>query len=208
MKVAIGVDFDNTMVCYDELFHRLACERKLIPIHAPASKEYVRDYLRAHNREDDWTELQGYVYGARMDEAAAFPGVMEFFAEAIRKGIDVVIISHKSRHPYRGARYDLHAAARHWLEDKGFFDPSRIALSPDKVFFEETKEAKLERIAQQQCTHFIDDLPEILRAGSFPEKTKRILFCPLGSVPIDAEGFAAVVNDWAHIADYVWKLAS
>ena len=142
-----------------------------------------------------------------MDEAEAFPGVLEFFAEAIQKGIDVVIISHKSRHPYRGARYDLHDAARHWLEANGFFDTSRIGLSPDRVFFEETKAAKLERIGKQHCTHFIDDMPEILREGSFPEKTKRILFRPLGSVTLDAEGFAAVLNDWQHIAEYVWKLA-
>ena len=27
----IGVDFDNTIVCYDKLFHQLALERSLIP---------------------------------------------------------------------------------------------------------------------------------------------------------------------------------
>ena len=207
MKPVIGVDFDNTIVRYDELFHRVACDRQLIPADVPANKELVRDYLRADNREDDWTELQGYVYGARMDEAAAFPGVLEFFAEAVRRGIDVVIISHKTRHPYIGERHDLHAAARHWLEINGFFDPSRIGMQPGRVFFEETKAGKLERIGQQQCTHFIDDLPELLREADFPEATRRILFRPQGGEMAGAEDFFSVLSDWQQIAEFVWTLA-
>lgn len=208
MKLLIGVDFDNTIVRYDELFHRLASERGLIPDRVPPSKEHVRDYLRAAGREDDWTELQGYVYGARMDEAAAFPGVLEFFAEATRRPIDVVIISHKTRHPYRGERYDLHHAARHWLEINGFFDRSRIGLSQSAIFFEETKAGKLERIGRQHCTHFIDDLPEFLLEEAFPPGTERILFRPQGDEAADHAGFSSVFTEWRQIAEYVWNLAS
>ena len=207
MKPVIGIDFDNTIVQYDELFHRLACERQLIPADVPANKELVRDYLRADNREDDWTELQGYVYGARMDESAAFPGVLEFFAEAVQRGFDVVIISHKTRHPYLGEKHDLHQAARHWLEINGFFDHSRIGMVSDKVFFEETRTGKLERIAQQKCTHFIDDLPELLRERAFPETVERILFRPQGSEMAGAEDGFVVLSNWQQIAEYVWKLS-
>jgi hypothetical protein len=207
MKPFIGVDFDNTIVRYDELFHRLACEKRLIPAHVPVSKEQVRDYLRADNREDDWTELQGYVYGARMHEAAAFPGVLEFFAEAVQRGIDIAIISHKTRHPYIGEQYDLHQAARHWLEINGFFDPSRIGLQPHRVFFEETKAGKLERIGQQRCSHFIDDLPELLREEAFPTATKWILFRPEGGEVVDEEDFFAVLSDWQQLAEFVWTVA-
>ena len=52
----IGVDFDNTIVCYDRLFHRLARERGLIPETVPQTKGAVRDYLRSIDREDDWTK--------------------------------------------------------------------------------------------------------------------------------------------------------
>ena len=168
----------------------------------------VRDYLRRIGREDDWTELQGYVYGARMDEAVAFPGALEFFAEAVRRGIGVVIISHKTRHPYRGERYDLQDAARHWLEINGFFDPSRIGLSPSAIFFEETKAGKLERIGRQRCTHFVDDLPEFLLDGAFPSGTERILFRPQGADAVDHAGFPSVFTGWRQIAEYVWNLAS
>ena len=207
MKPVIGVDFDNTIVCYDELFHRMACEKRLIPPDVPAIKEQVRDYLRGNNREDDWTELQGYVYGARMDEAAAFPGVLEFFAETVRRDVDLVIISHKTRHPYIGERHDLHKSARHWLEINGFFDASRIGLSPERVFFEETKGGKLERIEEQKCSHFIDDLPELLREPAFPAGTRRILFRPQGGEMVGAEDFFAVMSDWQQIAQFVRTIA-
>ena len=207
MKPVIGIDFDNTIVQYDELFHRLARERQLIPADVPVNKELVRDYLRSENREDAWTELQGYVYGARMDESAAFPGVLQFFAEAVQRGFDIVIISHKTLHPYRGEPYNLHEAARHWLKTNGFFEASRIGLLPEKVFFEVTRAEKLERINQQKCTHFIDDLPEVLRETTFPPFTKRILFHPQGSEITGADDFFAVVSDWQQIADYVWTLA-
>src|SRR4029079_9696971 len=59
----IGLDFDNTIVRYDRLFHRLARKRGLIPDGIPVSKQAVRDHLRANGREADWTELQGMAYG-------------------------------------------------------------------------------------------------------------------------------------------------
>ena len=34
----IGVDFDNTIVCYDGLFHRVAVEQGLIPQKFPRVK--------------------------------------------------------------------------------------------------------------------------------------------------------------------------
>jgi hypothetical protein len=108
----LGIDFDNTIVCYDEIFYRVAMERKLIPADIPPTKEQVRDYLRRVGREDEWTEMQGYVYGSRMMDVQPFPGVMECIAAAVKSGFHVAIISHKTRSPYLGHPYDLHAAAR------------------------------------------------------------------------------------------------
>jgi len=42
----IGIDFDNTIVCYDQIFHEAAVERDLIQPNLPASKQVVRDALR------------------------------------------------------------------------------------------------------------------------------------------------------------------
>lgn len=182
----IGIDFDNTIVCYDSLFHRVCRERNLIPADLPVSKSEVRNYLRRIGREDDWTEIQGYVYGARMSEADPFPGVHEFFRACRRAGVSMSIISHKTRQPYRGKAYDLHGAARDWLELQGFFDPDRIGLDREDVHFELTKEAKLERIASCGCSHFVDDLPEFLYETGFPRGVERLLFDPNDHYRADA----------------------
>lgn len=174
----IGIDFDNTIVCYDALFHRVCQERNLIPPGVPANKSDVRNHLRQAGREDDWTELQGYVYGARMDEADPYPGVLEFFRDCRRRGVRTCIVSHKTRHPYRGQPYDLHQAALHWLELQGFFDPAGIGLTRANVYWELTKKEKLVRIDRIECTHFIDDLPELLSEPDFPGHVRKILFDP------------------------------
>lgn len=174
----IGVDFDNTIVSYDGVFHRIAVENGLIPAETESSKDSVRNYLRAVNREDAWTELQGHVYGARMDAAQPYPGVREFFRRAVADGVPIAIVSHKTRHPFLGEKHDLHQAARRWLEAQGFFDPAQIGLDEANVFFELTKEAKLARIGALERTIFIDDLPEFLDEGAFPRGVERLLFDP------------------------------
>jgi hypothetical protein len=174
----LGIDFDNTIVCYDALFHRLASERGLVPSNLAASKSAVRDYLRHAGNEEAWTEMQGMVYGPYLRDAHPFPGVLNFFRACRAAGIPVCIISHKTRHPFRGEPHDLHAAAIDWLEMQGFFDPAQVDLPRDQVFFELTKTAKLDRIRQSGCTHFIDDLPEFLGETAFPPQVLRLLFDP------------------------------
>lgn len=176
----IGIDFDNTIVSYDALFHKVARERDLIPAHTPVNKVAVRDHLRRSGLEDGWTEMQGYVYGARMDEASAYPGAIDFIRDAIVAGHAVTIISHKTRHPFLGPQYDLHAAARQWIE-RHLRAGGRPLLAESQVFFELTKEKKLARIAASACDVYIDDLPEILEAPGFPASTRALLFDPEGN---------------------------
>jgi hypothetical protein len=178
MNMLIGVDFDNTIVCYDELFHQVAAARGLIPAGIPARKNAVRDHLRRAGQEDLWTELQGLVYGPEMREARPFPGVLECFTRCSSLGIQVRIISHRTRHPYLGEPYDLHQSARQWLAARGFCDPARLGLRECDVFLELTRQDKLARIAETGCTHFIDDLPEFLSEAGFPAGVERILFDP------------------------------
>jgi hypothetical protein len=194
----IGVDFDNTIVCYDELFHRVAVEQGLIPLSVPTTKREVRRYLEGRGLGDAWTELQGYVYGVRLLEAPAFPGVLEFFRRGVRSDLSLAIISHKTRYPARGPRHDLHEAARRWLEVHGFYDPGRIGLPADRVYFELSQREKVVRIAREGCVCFIDDLPELLTRPDFPTGVRRrILFDPHGHHAAE-EGLCHTTS-WAEI---------
>ncbi|MCP4351308.1 MAG: haloacid dehalogenase-like hydrolase [Desulfobacterales bacterium] len=174
----IGIDFDNTIICYDKVFHKVAREQGLIPANLTASKDNVRDYLRKTGKEDAWTEMQGYVYGKRIMDADPFSDVIDFFRFSRNKDIPVCIVSHKTRHPYMGPEYDLHQATYRWLEHHGFFDSENIGLAREQVFFELTKKEKITRIKKLGCTHFIDDLPEFLSEPAFPGNVIRILFDP------------------------------
>lgn len=173
----IGVDFDNTIVNYEGIFHRAALESDLIPATIPKSKKAVKDYLQSIGKADTWTELQGLVYGKRMLEAEPFSGVLDFFGQAQKQGHKLYIISHKTKLPFKGPQYDLHASARNWVHEKGFFaDP--ISLPEKSVFFELTLSEKIQRIQTCQCDVFIDDLPELLLEPAFPSETAKILFDP------------------------------
>lgn len=168
----IGIDFDNTIACYSDVFYKAALERGLIPSHISPSKGHVRDYLRSIKKEEEWTELQGYVYGKRMDLAYHFPEADLFFRLCREKNFSAFIISHKTLHPYKGPAYDLHQAAKDWLKKQDFFPLVK------NTYFELTLPQKLERIETLSCDFFIDDLPELLLEKAFPKKTARILFDP------------------------------
>ena len=198
----IGVDFDNTIVSYDDLFHRLAVQRGIVPADLPSRKNDVRDYLRGRGEEDKWTELQGHVYGPGMAGARPFPGVIEFFTHAIRQRLPIYVISHKTRQPVIGPAYDLHQTARDWLAVQGFFDPQRIGLPRDHVFFGETRQEKIAHIRETGCTVFIDDLEETFLERTFPPGVKQILFGH--HVPPPGLAKALTAPDWARVRHHVF----
>lgn len=198
----VGLDFDNTIVSYDALFHKVAREGGWIPDGVAPSKVSVRDHLRRVGKEDVWTEMQGTVYGGRMAEAAAFPGVHAFLAWARDCRIAVSIVSHKTRYPFLGTQYDLHAAARSWIAQQ-LHDRAGSLVADEDVFFELTKEAKIGRIAALGCDVYVDDLPEILLAPDFPSGTQRLLFDPEGH---HADAGLRRLTDWAAVQEAVKAL--
>ena len=170
----LGLDFDNTLVRYDNLFHQLAIEKGLIEGSLPAEKIAIRNYLRSQGQDEQFTLLQGEVYGLRILEAEPAEGMLKAISELHQHGIPMVLVSHKTRTPYKGPAYDLHHAAWSWLEKQGFFSPNGLNWKHNQVFFESTKQDKVDRIEALECTHYVDDLPEILKM--LPNRTKPILY--------------------------------
>ena len=172
----IGIDFDNTIVCYDGVFHEAALQRGLIPDNLPLSKNSVRNFMNQNGNKEEFTKLQGYVYGRCMGLVKFYPGFIDFAFKAISKRNELFIISHKTRYPILGPRYDMHAAAMQCIEDHGLF--SQTGFLRENVFFEEKKENKIARLKDVNVNVFIDDLPEILSMPGFPVGCRRILFDP------------------------------
>lgn len=155
----LGLDFDNTLVCYDWLFYTLAREEGLIEAEVTANKTAVRDRLRALDREPDWTRLQGLAYGPRILAAEPFAGLQACLRAWQDQGWELMIVSHKTRRPYAGEPHDLHAAARAWI-DSHLHAQGLLREAP--AYFELTRQAKLARIASLGLDAYVDDLPDIL----------------------------------------------
>ena len=160
----LGIDFDNTLVRYEELFHKIATEQGLIEEDFPKNKKEIRNELNNRGLSDKFTEIQGEVYGLRINEARPAEGVINALKKIMDYQIPIFIVSHKTRYPYKGTPYNLHESAWSWLKSSGFLSKKNLGIEINNIYFEETKESKIRRIHQLKCTHYIDDLPEILTA--------------------------------------------
>ena len=73
----VGFDFDNTLIDYGNIFREVGIEKNIIPDSIPNNKLSVRNYLREINKENEWTILQGEVYGKYIMKAKPFLNCME-----------------------------------------------------------------------------------------------------------------------------------
>lgn len=194
----IGLDFDGTVVVYDELFHRYALASYGMPAEIAASKPAIREWFwRSPSGKERWTELQGLVYGLKMDEAKMAPGLSEFLRSCRESEISVCVISHKTEFSAADPRVNLRSAALRWLSQNGFFDPKLIGLGREDVFFEATREAKIQRIIAESCTLFVDDLEEVFAEPSFPGNVEKWLYST--RVAKTTRSGATVFSDWSVI---------
>lgn len=191
----IGLDFDNTLVDYTEAFR---AEAAGLDLGEASTKTEIRDRLRLRDGgEIVWQKLQARVYGPGIRHARLMNGARTFLDECIRREVPLAIVSHKSRYAAQDpGGVDLRQAAREWLARQN------LGIAHDRVFFEETREAKLGRIRSLECRYFVDDLTEVLLDPRFPPSTQRLWLTESLDTPppppIDAAG------DWSRIAHFVF----
>lgn len=208
MERIIGIDFDNTIICYDSLLHKIALERGLIDKTAKKNKRYIRDVVRrGHEGEILWQRLQSSIYGEWIKEAKLADGIREFLVLSNKKRAKVFVISHKTGFSaIDPSGINFHEAAFEWMERKGFFDNHGIGLSKANVFFEPTRQQKCECIKQRGCMYFIDDLIEVFLDDAFPSGTSKILYDPHGEYPSVPDIVTA--SSWASIGNIIFDAKS
>jgi len=172
----IGIDFDNTIIAYDEVFCATAKRWGLIDPAFRGGKRAVRDAIRLlPDGEVAWQRLQGRVYGKGVADATMVEGFAAFLRRCRVQGCAVAIVSHKTEYGhYDPDRVNLRGAALDWMTAHGLLDDAHAVARGD-VYFESTRAAKLRRIAALSLTHFIDDLEEVLSDPEFPPNVERIL---------------------------------
>lgn len=198
----IGIDFDNTIVNYDEIFHKYALRENLISPIVKKKKHHIREAIhKLTEGNDKWTILQGSVYGSYVLEAKPTHGIKKFLRECATKSIPVSIVSHKTTYPAKGPRVNLREASLRWLHANGFF--GEFGLGPTKVYFANSLEEKIEKIKRLGCTHFIDDLVFVLIQKRFPKSVFKILYTKTPDLTIGPE--IKHFTSWKGISAYLFN---
>lgn len=202
----IGIDFDNTIICYDEVFYHVARDMGFVSPDYVGSKRQLKQVVQASAEGDlGWQKIQGKVYGEYIAKAQIFPHFKEFLAQCQKQGnIEVCIVSHKTElGHFDEKRINLREAARQWLHSQAIIADTLPGIAMHNIYFETTREEKIARIAQLQCTHFIDDLPEVLYSPLFPDNIRKFHFQPL----IDGETEASenkIYTNWKEITNAIF----
>ena len=200
----IGLDFDNTIIRYDDIFRQAAKERGLLDANFCGTKQQVRDTIRClTDGELKWQALQGYVYGRGIANAEVFKGVPNFLRRARKDGHTILIVSHKTEYGhFDRQRINLRSAALGWMEARGFFSDCGFSMVRDNVYFASTRAEKLNHISNLNCDFFVDDLEEVLTDPAFPPTVQRILFSENAA---NAEELPYIIcGDWTAIAETIF----
>ena len=171
----IGIDLDNTIISYDDVFQLAANKFGLLDNNNCLSKESLRNQIRNQkNGEKKWQKLQGYVYGEGINEAVLFPGVYRFLWRCKERNIDVEIVSHKTEFGhFDSKKISLRDSATNFLINHGLLDNKNPLIK--KVTYKNNKKEKIDYIKQNNYECFIDDLEEIIFSEEL-EGQKGILF--------------------------------
>ena len=200
----IGIDFDNTIVTYDEVFCAVAKLSGLIDPAFVGNKQEVRDAIRTlPGGELAWQRLQGRVYSKGIADAKMIDGFEAFLHRCRVERCATMIVSHKTEYGHFDPdRVSLRDAARSWMTAQGLLD-SKCGLPTANVFFESTRSEKLARIASLSCTHFVDDLEEVLSDPDFPPGVQRILLSDCART----NGLAPyiVCTSWRDIGEQIFE---
>ena len=200
----IGIDFDNTLISYHDLFYKLAKDRNLVPDNFPKNKTMIRNLVRSlSDGEVLWQRLQALAYGPEIAGAVLPDGIKNFFSVCKEKGLEPVIVSHKTCYAKQDeGNIDLRRHALEWMQSQSFFERNGFGLKKQNVYFESTREEKVNRIKVLQCTHFIDDLIELFQEPDFPDDVIKILYLTEN----DSASFEGIkiFSSWFDIKEYLF----
>ena len=161
-----------------------------------ADKIAIRNYLRSKGQDEEFTLLQE-VYGLRVLDADPAEGMFNALINIKSIGIPMVLVSHKTRFPYKGPKFDLHKAAMDWLRKNSFFSQEGLAWTENQIHFEPTKENKIRKILSLGCTHYVDDLPEII--DMLPKSVKSLLYSPGNASTLSSD---TTLNHWSDLSSH------
>ncbi len=201
LNMIIGFDFDNTIIDYSNSFKILAKKKKYNKINSNLDKNSLKDFLIKNKKQNEWTIIQGEVYGKYITRAELYKGFIKLFRYLLKKNIKIFIVSHKTKYPYLGKKINLRKEARKWIQKNIIYKNKIFNFSMKNVYFENSIEKKINRIVKLKCNIFIDDLPQILNL--LPKNIIKFLFNPNAKKKIK-ENYKTI-ESWAKFYDLIKK---
>ncbi len=207
MPNRIGIDLDNTILRYDEVFHSLALAESWVDLDCLCDKDSIKKGLvknaeSADEGENLWQQLQAWAYGRQIGEALVFDGFFKFAKQARQRGDELFIVSHKTEFSNYDPSVHLRRSALNTLDQRGFFksvSEGGLGFNQRDVFFASSLDEKNQKIQELNLTHFVDDLSKVISHPDFPQETKGILFVPgLEGGSEETQSF----RSWSDIEEY------
>jgi hypothetical protein len=200
-KIRIGIDFDNTIVNYDNLFKKAALHTKWSDKDSLGeTKATIKSTLFSVDGNDlRWQELQAILYGILIKEARPFSGVVETLKYfSLDKNIELFIVSHKTKYSSFSKDITFIDKAVLWLAENKISE----FVSEKNTYFAPDRDEKIKIIASLNLNYFIDDLIEVLEDKNFPD-IKRILFTNENVVPVNSG--IVILNSWEKIKEKIYE---
>ena len=196
----IGIDLDNTIICYDTAFQLAAEKFGLVDKNVALSKESLRNQIRQkENGEKQWQKLQGYVYGKGIVNAEIFPGLYRFLWRCYQNNVEVEIVSHKTKYGhFDKSKTLLRSASNNFLSDKNLINGSIQLIK--KITYTDNRIDKLDYIRHSNFDWFVDDLVEVVDSVLIKDQ-KSILFLPGDKINKPYENIA---NSWEEIENLLF----
>ena len=175
--MVIGIDFDNTVVCYQKAYEKIASNLGIQATKGRSTRQLIKDHCFSKEKGNlKWTLTQGRLYGVHIQEAELFEGVLETIEHILKQGCEVRIISHKSIYSSVGEIYDFWDGAENFIEREILSKLDNALRNRFSFIFCQTLDEKVMEIGKSNCGVFIDDLPEVLNHSSFPSSTQGVHF--------------------------------
>jgi len=167
------------------------------------SKADVKNVIISQNDGDiSWQRLQGQIYGKYMYKAKVYPGFVEFLLLAKIKGFTISVVSHKSEFGhFDDNKISLRSEALKWIINNKLIETDLFKLQEKDIYFEATREEKIQRIITLGCNFFVDDLEEVYNEENFPNEVKKILFDPHNKAAKNE--YFTIVNSWRSITKMI-----
>lgn len=172
IRKRIGFDLDNTLIDYSESVKVFCESRSLNPLESISDLKIL---LKASDSTGlNWRLAQGWLYAHGLQYAQLSEGAVSLLTYLESQHYSMFIISHKTFFsPTYCGKEPLRDLALNWImksELTNFFSQNK------EVFFEDTRNSKIERIRDLKLDYFVDDLEEVFSHSKFPLNTSKILF--------------------------------